>query len=151
MDIKQPAGFWARFAARLLDGIILGVIFSLLTYVIYGEFFRDYSPLDILNTVYFIVLPIVWYGYTVGKKATGIRIVQKDGSEVGIKQMLLRELIGTLVYATTLGIGLIVSACMVGIREDKRAIHDFIAGTYVTHHVPEKSTSTYVQGNEVSQ
>ena len=25
---------------------------------------------------------------------------------------------------------------MVGLREDKRAIHDFIAGTYVTHNPP---------------
>ncbi|MYL69813.1 RDD family protein [Halobacillus litoralis] len=146
MDIKQPAGFWARFAARLLDGVILGVIFTLITYVIYGEFLRQSNPLDTLSTVYFIVLPIAWYGYTVGKKAAGVRIVKKDGSEVGIKQMLLRELIGALVYAITLGIALIVSAFMVGIREDKRAIHDFIAGTYVTHQAPETSSKQVMEG-----
>ncbi|MBX0357745.1 RDD family protein [Halobacillus sp. Nhm2S1] len=147
MDIKQPAGFWARFAARVLDGIILGVIFTLLTYLIYGEFFRDYSPLDSLNVVYFVVLPIVWSGYTIGKKAAGIRILQKDGTEVGIGRMLLREVVGFLVYALTLGIGLIVSAFMVGIREDKRAIHDFIAGTYVTHQAPDTTSKQVMEGN----
>ena len=30
-----------------------------------------------------------------------------------------------------LGIGVIVSAFMVGLREDRRAIHDFVAGTEV--------------------
>jgi uncharacterized RDD family membrane protein YckC len=32
-----------------------------------------------------------------------------------------------------LGLGLIVSAIMVAAREDKRALHDFIAGTEVVY------------------
>ena len=55
-----------------------------------------------------------------------------DGSKVGYGVMLLRVIVGGIIYVVTLGIALIVSAFMVGIREDKRAIHDFIAGTYVT-------------------
>jgi uncharacterized RDD family membrane protein YckC len=47
--------------------------------------------------------------------------------------MLLRTLVSGIFYALTIGIGAIVSAFMVGIREDKRAIHDFIAGTEVVH------------------
>lgn len=50
--------------------------------------------------------------------------------------MIKRDLITGLVYGLTLGIAIIVSACMVGIREDKRAIHDFIAGTYVSYNPP---------------
>ncbi len=34
------------------------------------------------------------------------------------------------------GIAAIVSAFMVGLREDKRSIHDFVAGTYVTYAEP---------------
>ncbi|MDQ0656030.1 putative RDD family membrane protein YckC [Paenibacillus sp. W2I17] len=34
-------------------------------------------------------------------------------------------------YVLTLVIGIIVSALMVGMREDRRAIHDFVAGTEV--------------------
>jgi uncharacterized RDD family membrane protein YckC len=48
----------------------------------------------------------------------------------------MRYLVAALVYAITLGIGVIVSAFMVGIRKDHRSIHDFIAGTYVTSNKP---------------
>ena len=47
--------------------------------------------------------------------------------------MILRVLVGALIYGVTFGIGVIVSAFMVGMREDKRSIHDFVAGTYVTY------------------
>lgn len=50
--------------------------------------------------------------------------------------MVKRDLIAGLLYGLTLGIGVIVSAFMVGLREDKRALHDFIGGTYVTHNPP---------------
>ncbi|CFJ41051.1 RDD family [Mycobacterium tuberculosis] len=60
-----------------------------------------------------------------------------DGSQVGIGTMLLRVFVGMyLVYGITLGIGAIVSAIMVAAREDKRSIHDLIAGTYVTSNNP---------------
>lgn len=135
-----------RLGARALDGIILGVVFSLLTYLIYGEFFRDYTPLDTLNMLYFVLIPVIWYGYTIGKKATGVRILRKNGAKVGVGRMILREFVGSLVYALTLGIGIIVSAFMVGLRDDKRAIHDFIAGTYVTHQSPEKNSKQVMEG-----
>jgi len=45
--------------------------------------------------------------------------------------MLLRDLVAGLVYSVTLGIAVIVSIFMVALREDKRSIHDFIAGTKV--------------------
>lgn len=62
----------------------------------------------------------------------GVRIAKVNGGKLGIGAMLLRTIVAGLVYVLTLGIGLIISAFMVGLRDDKRAIHDFIAGTYVT-------------------
>ncbi|XID94897.1 hypothetical protein ACF3MZ_10435 [Paenibacillaceae bacterium WGS1546] len=47
--------------------------------------------------------------------------------------MLLRNVVAGFVYALTLGVGLIISAFMVGLSEDKRAIHDYIAGTKVVY------------------
>ncbi|MET3684123.1 putative RDD family membrane protein YckC [Alkalibacillus flavidus] len=111
----------------------------MLTTVIYGQFFLDdqlYNPLDFLSWLYFIIVPAVWMGYTLGKKAMDIRIARVDGEKVTIKTMLLRQVLANFIYLLTLGIGIIVSAFMVGIREDKRAMHDFIAGTYVTYESP---------------
>lgn len=46
--------------------------------------------------------------------------------------MFLRSIVASIIYVITLGLGFIISAIMVAAREDKRSIHDFIAGTYVT-------------------
>ncbi|MFJ8065483.1 RDD family protein [Psychrobacillus sp. NPDC096426] len=134
----NPAGFWARFAANILDGIIIGLPLSCISYLIVGNW--DETPITSFgNIIYTIIVPVVWTGYTVGKRILGIRIVKLDGSKLGYGTMLLRVLVGGLVYGLTLGIALIVSAFMVGLREDKRGIHDFIAGTYVTYDLPEES------------
>lgn len=71
-----------------------------------------------------------------GKKATNIRIVREDGGEEGLGTMLLRVVVGGIVYILTFGVGVIECAFMIGLRDDKRSIHDFIAGTYVTYNEP---------------
>lgn len=47
--------------------------------------------------------------------------------------MLIRTIVGNLIYLLSFGICFIISAFMVGMREDNRSIHDLIAGTYVTY------------------
>ncbi|MCK1982787.1 MULTISPECIES: RDD family protein [Peribacillus] len=133
--MSDSVGFWKRLFAGFLDGIIvsfpLAIIFGLITGDWENESFSTF-----FNFLYMLFVPILWYGYTVGKRIMGIRIVRVDGKKLGIGTMLLRYLVAALVYAITFGIGFIVSAFMVGIRKDHRAIHDFIAGTYVTSNKP---------------
>ncbi|SDN65842.1 Uncharacterized membrane protein YckC, RDD family [Psychrobacillus sp. OK028] len=130
----NPAGFWIRFGASLLDGIIMGLPLAIISYIIFGESDTWFTTLG--SNLYFILVPTFWVGYTVGKKILGIRVVKLDDTDVSLWTMIMRHLIAGLIYALTLGIGVIVSAFMVGIREDKRAIHDFIAGTYVSYNPP---------------
>ncbi len=57
-----------------------------------------------------------------------------DEEKLTLRNTLLREVVGKLlVVYLTVGISIIVSILMVILREDKRAIHDFIAGTYVSY------------------
>jgi uncharacterized RDD family membrane protein YckC len=130
----NPAGFWIRLGANLLDGIIMSLPLAIISYLILGESDTWFTTLG--TYLYFILLPVFWVGYTVGKKILGIRIVNLDETDVSLWTMIKRQLIANIFYILTLGIGVIISAVMVGIREDKRAIHDFIAGTYVTFHPP---------------
>ncbi|MFA1710941.1 RDD family protein [Peribacillus frigoritolerans] len=133
--MSDSVGFWKRLFAGVLDGIIVSAPLAIIFVVITGDWENeDFSTL--FNFLYMVIVPILWYGYTVGKRIVGIRIVRMDGKKVGIGTMLLRYLVAALVYAITLGIGVIVSAFMVGIRKDHRSIHDFIAGTYVTSNKP---------------
>ncbi|PKR85038.1 RDD family protein [Heyndrickxia camelliae] len=133
---ENPAGFWRRFGALILDGIVFMII-GFLFIGIDNKDTRD-SINGVVQLIYQTALPIIWFGYTLGKRALGIRIVKKDGGTPTIGTMLLRNIVGGIVYGITFGIALIVSIFMVAIREDKRSIHDFIAGTYVTSNPPSK-------------
>ncbi|MFS0552895.1 RDD family protein [Brevibacillus sp. 179-C9.3 HS] len=132
---SNPVGFWRRLGAGLLDALIIGVPLILITYIITGKT-EDNLISNIITTLYSLLVPVFWHGYTVGKRIVGIRIARIDGERVGIGTMLLRNIVGALVYAVTLGIAIIVSAIMVSVRQDKRSIHDLIAGTYVTSDQP---------------
>ncbi|GAA0451348.1 RDD family protein [Alkalibacillus silvisoli] len=139
MNIDTPAGFWIRLVALFVDGIIVSITIGLFTATIYGQFFlEEYTFLEVIGPIYYVLLPVLWYGYTLGKRAMGIRISRVDGGKVGVGTMLLREIVGNLIYGLTIGIAIIVSIFMVVFREDKRAIHDLIANTYVTYSEPEE-------------
>lgn len=136
MLMSNLAGFWDRFFANLLDGLIIGIPIAILAYLLTGNWDDELISTP-FNLVYSLVLPVVWKGYTVGKRIMQIRIAKVNGEKLGFGTMFMRTVVGGLVYVLTLGIGIIVSAFMVGLREDKRSIHDFIAGTYVTHNMPD--------------
>jgi uncharacterized RDD family membrane protein YckC len=133
--ITRPAGFWIRVAASLLDTIIIMIPLTIISYIITGNWEGDIFT-SIISILYSLILPVIWFGYTIGKRIVGIRIVKVNGDKVGFGNMLMRIVVAAIVYAVTLGIAVIVSAFMIGLRKDKRAIHDFIAGTYVTYEKP---------------
>lgn len=135
--MSNVSGFWVRLGGVLLDAILIGIVVSLAV-ALFGLDTADQAVQtgeSIFSILYFVIVPAVWYGYTVGKRLMGIRIVKIDGSDVTIGTMLLRYLITGLIYGFTFGIALLVSVFMVAFRKDKRAIHDFVAGTYVKHEI----------------
>ncbi|MCD8511219.1 MAG: RDD family protein [Bacillus sp. (in: Bacteria)] len=136
MYCHNSAGFWVRFGAGIIDGLLMSIIIGIVTFNVYGGV-SERSPYNIIEVLYNIIVPVIWLGYTVGKRVFGIRIKRVDGERLGFGTMFLRYIVGGLVYFLTLGIGVFVSALMVGLRSDNRAIHDFIAGTYVTYNPPE--------------
>jgi len=132
MEERRPAGFWARVGATLLDGFIIGIPLVIVSYLVTGT--TDETPITSFgNLLYALVVPVIWTGYTIGKRIVGVRIIRMDGRNVGIGTMLLRTVVSGILYWITFGVLVIVSAFMVGLRNDKRAIHDFIAQTQVIH------------------
>ena len=66
------------------------------------------------------------FGATVGKMAIGAKITLLDGSPIGYNRALLRWL------AARLSEFLFFSGyLLIGLRRDKRALHDLLAGTKV--------------------
>lgn len=133
--VASPAGFWIRVLASLLDSIIVMLPLTFISYLITGGWGGDIFT-TILSLLYYVIVPAVWHGYTVGKRIVGIRIAKVNGDKVGFGTMIMRNIVGSIIYIVTLGLAVIVSAFMVGLRNDKRSIHDFVAGTYVTYEKP---------------
>ena len=74
--INNPAGFWVRFGAAILDMIIVGIPLAIIGFIITGDSEGNFFT-NTLGLLYSLLLPVVWYGYTVGKKICGIRIVKR--------------------------------------------------------------------------
>ncbi|MFC7392153.1 RDD family protein [Scopulibacillus cellulosilyticus] len=125
---RNPAGFWRRVIAFILDMVIIFVLA-----VIINSIFKKHGNLysDIMAVIYLIFLPILWNGYTIGKRLLGIRMERLAGKRPSIITMILRY-IGFAIYVATFGIALIISIIMIIFRYDKRSLHDIIAGTHVS-------------------
>ncbi|CAN5828712.1 hypothetical protein BH11VER1_BH11VER1_04240 [soil metagenome] len=148
---KNYAGFWIRFAAKLIDGLLLTVINSVLSFLLFGTLFVTMDPQKIqqdpeammavmgayfafiavaigLQVVYNAVMVWKWGG-TVGKLAVGIRVVREDGSPVTLGRAIGRA------FADFLnGFACHLTYLMVAFDEpEKRALHDHICGTRVVN------------------
>lgn len=127
----EPGGFWRRLGADIIDSLIFWPVYILLTLLFDFEDRTEENIAAVLQLLYFLIVPAIWFGYTVGKRAVGVRIVRLDGKKVSVFTMFMRYVVGGLVYGITFGIAFIASVFMVIFRKDKRAVHDFIAGTRV--------------------
>lgn len=112
-------GFWCRFFANLIDGVILSIIGWILAFV------PPYWLGSVIGIVYVIGF-WTWKGQTPGKMFLGVKIVKTDGSSIGIGRAILRY-IGYFVSAIILFIGYL----MIAWDSRKQGLHDKIAGTCV--------------------
>ncbi len=138
----QYAGFWIRFLARLLDGLILYIVILPVTLLLLGRsaFTRTEdlpSAADAALHVVLIVFQIslsaayeVWfltrYGATPGKMVIGKKVVTADGAPLSIGRALGRYFATWLSYFT-----LMIGFIMAAFDEEKRALHDRICDTRV--------------------
>lgn len=76
-------------------------------------------------------------GLTVGKWATGLRILRADGGEIGIGRAFLRHFVGYPLSLLTFGLGFLMAAFTVR----GRGLHDLIANTIVVRDWPAIAVS----------
>ncbi|MGB8000118.1 MAG: RDD family protein [Anaerobacillus sp.] len=93
--ISNPAGMLPRFFGNLLDGLLLlgiALIFSLN--------FNQSKPsiMDAVNLLYYILLPLLWVGFTVGKRIVGVQIQRVNGDRISLWTMVKRYLIPLFIY-----------------------------------------------------
>jgi uncharacterized RDD family membrane protein YckC len=133
------AGFWKRFAALILDTIILiiptfiiGLIFGIaLSATNVGE-----EGIEGLANVFGLFLGWLYNSImdssskqgTLGKMALGIKVTDLNGNRIGFGKATGRYF-GKILSAITLCIGYM----MAGFTEKKQGLHDMMAGCLVVN------------------
>ena len=134
-SIVEYAGFWKRFAALIIDSIIITIV----TYIVYlmipamlsgerpeSEVFLEWIAGMIVNWLYWAVMESSSGKATLGKMALGIIVTDYEGKRISFIRATGRYF-AKIISALILLIGFI----MAGFTEKKQALHDMIAGTLV--------------------
>ena len=138
----QPyAGFWKRFAAVIIDQIILNIAMTIIGFILgmgyYASGFGSAgsgrsAALSLLTFViawlYYALLESSPQQATVGKMALGIVVTDVDGRRISFGKASIRWW-SKILSAMILLIGYI----MAGFTARKQALHDLIAGTLVVN------------------
>ena len=144
METGQPypfKGFWIRFVASFIDGIILLILIILLasiSLVIFGAalgegagvgmFLLVFILASIATILYKPIMEASEYQGTVGKYALGMKVVDQKGQRIMMTSSFLR----TILYIIgAQGFLLCLGVVMIGFTEYKQGLHDILANTYV--------------------
>jgi uncharacterized RDD family membrane protein YckC len=136
------APFSLRCGAILIDYILLTaiIVFSTLISRLQGGGARSAGSITetfgiilafLIAALDLGVLPGLT-GLTVGKWATGLRILRADGRPIGIVRAFLRHFVGYPISFVLFGIGFIIAA----LSQRGRGLHDIIADTIVVREGP---------------
>ena len=145
------AGFWLRFVASLIDGIVLYIVQMIITVPLMGimgftalnaESMNEAQQMGAIGAIIGIVLMtflfssiVQWlyyalmetyYGATLGKMALGLKVTDLEGNKISFLKATGRYF-GKILSGLILLIGYIMAA----FTEKKQALHDIMAGCLV--------------------
>lgn len=142
----EYAGFWIRFCAKLIDGLVLGIPMTAVVAVAivgmggFAAITRKGQEMAFLLPVAHLVLQLVltamtilyntvlvgYWGTTLGKKACGLKVIKADGSKPSLGRACGRAF-AEIVSGMVCYIGYIIA----GFDDQKRALHDHMCDTRV--------------------
>ncbi len=150
-QFRGYGGFWIRFVAVVIDGIVINVVALPLAFIFISMMglagaagHLDGGPNPAAMAAVFTFMPLMIFSImainwlyealmtssskqaTLGKMALGLKVVTKDGNRLSFWHATGRHF-AKLVSGMILYIGFIMAA----FTDRKQALHDMIAGTYV--------------------
>jgi uncharacterized RDD family membrane protein YckC len=137
LDLREAA-LPSRMVAALIDGVVQGVLLTLLLLVFTFAGFSNQAAaasavifiIVSVGLLYTVVLETLWKGKTLGKAALGLRVVRDDAGPIGFRQAFVRGLVGFIVERpgfTLYSAGVI--STLVSTRGKR--LGDLLAGTVV--------------------
>lgn len=138
--LLQYAGFGVRFGAKVIDGLLLGVVNVGIQLAVMGPAFLQPKPnLDGFWVRYFLAVFLSTavsagytiflhgkYGATLGKRAVRVKVVRANGQAIGYSKATVRYFAEFLSSFT-----LLIGYLMAAFDEERRALHDRICDTRV--------------------
>ncbi|MGZ3404917.1 MAG: RDD family protein [Polyangia bacterium] len=147
----RVAGFWRRLAAAIVDVMVLGSVYAILSTLVavvlrhplprFSQLGPDYvvdmavnggvlaeagvAMLVILGFLYFFLFTAL-RGQTFGKHLRRVKVIDAYGERPSIARSLLR----TAAYLPSLLL-LALGFLWIGFDREKRGLHDWLADTYV--------------------
>ena len=120
------AGFWMRFAAAFIDGLLVGIVTGILRAIISSVAVGELIGL-VISIGYFVILEGGPSGAGVGKRMMGLRVIDYNtGGPIGYGRAFIRY-VGRIVSAIPIFLGYF---WMLWDRE-KQCWHDKFAGDVV--------------------
>lgn len=141
-----PAGFWKRFAALVIDYLLLvvislpiGFIFGMMAVTTGSGMSAGFEAISNL-----LGFAVGWAYYclqessasmaTIGKRARGLKVLRSDGTRISLLRATGRY------FAKILsGLILMIGFLMAAFTERKQGLHDMLADTLVVAENPEKA------------
>lgn len=136
-------GFWRRFFARIIDGLIQSIPIMILSFGV-GMYYGASGDFQATSTGDAVMLQLMIQGLAIavalsyevffvrkydatpGKLAMGLKLLRSDGSKLSVGRIVGRYF-STFLSGFILGIGYLMAA----FDSEKRALHDRIAETRV--------------------
>jgi uncharacterized RDD family membrane protein YckC len=103
----QFVGFWSRFGARFIDGIVLAIASWPLNAI--GESIGSLPIIAVLSFIPFFYHPFMEYkfGASLGKMALGIKVVNYEFQKLTINNVLLRNIYFLAIEIISVGMTLL--------------------------------------------
>ncbi len=142
------AGAASRFAAIVLDLVLLSAVFFAVTRVVKGTWVmspadhrwaRGWFVTDPLCLVFLAVMFLYFVlfegllGATPGKRAVGLRVVGANGKPPGLDRSVVRNVLRVVDGLPALGI---LAAVLIVASQDRTRFGDRVAKTWVVHARP---------------
>ena len=130
----ETAGLGSRFLGLIIDWAIQGALLLVLLVIVANASFGWLGTTVVLLLVFLIVwgypiaLETLWRGRTVGKTAMGLRVVTREGGQIGFRHAAIRAALGLVDFALSSGA---VAVICVLVTADNQRLGDLAAGTLV--------------------
>lgn len=131
------AGFWIRFVAAILDGVLVLILQGILGGLLFWAGMLNGSSnegLAMLVQIFAYLLSFVYYifftgycGQTPGKMALRVKVIRCDGTDLTYGRAAFREVPAKFISGIIFCIGYL----MIVFDEQKQGLHDRMADTYV--------------------